>query len=42
MAHSMPAYTSSVFSRKIITFMSSGCVTGAGVPVKYRTGRMHA
>ncbi len=42
LAHSMPAYTSSVFSRKMTTFISSGWVTGAGVPAKYRTGRMQA
>jgi len=41
-AHSMPAYTSSVFSRKITTFIFSGCVTGEGVPLKYRTGRTQA
>ena len=33
-AHSMPAYTSSVFSRKMMTFIRSGCVTGDGVPAK--------
>ncbi len=32
--HSMPAYTSSVFSRKITTFIRSGCFTGEGTPSK--------
>ena len=34
LAYSMPAYTSSVFSRKMTTFIFSGCVTGDGVPSK--------
>jgi hypothetical protein len=33
-AHSIPAYTSSVFSRKITTSMSSGRLTGEGMPEK--------
>ncbi len=32
--HSIPTYTSSVFSRKITTFMRSGCSTGEGTPSK--------
>ena len=40
--HSIPAYTSSVFSRKITTFTFSGSRTGDGVPLKYRTGLTHA
>src|SRR5271157_683706 len=39
--HSMPMYTSSVFSRKITTSIFSGSRTGAGTPVKYRTGLTH-
>src|SRR6266852_2710265 len=39
--HSIPIYTSSVFSRKINTFIFSGSRTGEGTPVKYRTGRSH-
>ena len=33
-AHSIPAYTSSVFSRKITMFTSCGLLTGEGTPSK--------
>ncbi len=38
-ASSSPAYTSSVFSRKITMFTRSGCFTGLGTPSNQRTGR---
>ena len=31
--HSIPEYTSSVFSRKITMFIRSGCFTGDGMPL---------
>src|SRR2546429_866943 len=37
--HSIPMYTSSVFSRKIMTSIFSGARTGEGTPGKYLTGR---
>src|SRR3989304_4476780 len=37
--HSMPEYTSSVFSRKITMSTFSGCFTGEGAPLNSRTGR---
>ncbi len=40
--HSIPMYTSSVFSRKITTSIFSGSRTGEGTPVKYRTGLTQA
>jgi len=40
--HSIPAYTSSVFSRKMTMSRRSGCTTGAGTPGKARTGRTQA
>jgi len=33
-AYSMPAYTSSVFSRKMTMFTRSGCLTGVSRPSK--------
>ena len=41
-AHSIPAYTSSVFSLKITISTSSGLFIGFGIPVIYFTGRIHA
>ncbi len=40
--HSMPAYTSSVFSRKITMSTFSGSLTGEGTPLNQRTGRTQA
>ena len=40
--HSIPMYTSSVFSRKIVIFMRSGLRTGEGTPSKYLHGRTQA
>ena len=40
-ASSRPAYTSSVFSRKITMSTRSGCFTGDGTPLNHRTGRRH-
>jgi hypothetical protein len=41
-SNSIPAYTSSVFSRKITTSSFPGSFTGEGTPRYQRTGRTQA